>query len=133
MRDRVLIDSSVWIAYLQSKPPGPLAEAVDAVLSKHEVHVPKIVIAELMQGAHSEKDLAAIGEFHEAFTIIGEKEHTWVEAGKLSYELKKKGKTINLADCYIAVLAMENNCSIMTLDKHFREIQKGTGITLHPV
>jgi predicted nucleic acid-binding protein len=71
-----------------------------------------------------------IRAFVEAFTIIGESTDTWLEAGSLSFALKKKGKTINLADCYIAILAMEHKCSVLTLDKHFKEIQKETGLKI---
>ena len=130
MRDRVLIDTSVWIAYFQANPPAGIADQVDEILNKSDVCVPKIVIAELIQGAHSEKDLKTIREFLDAFTIIAEGDGAWVEAGKLSYALKKKGKTVNLADCYVAVLAKENHCSILTLDKHFKDIKGVTDIKL---
>lgn len=130
MNDRVLIDTSIWIAYLQARAPKHIAELVDEHLSMSDIYVPKIVIAELIQGAHSEKDLAVIREFLEAFHVIGEGEDTWFKAGNLSYALKKKGKTVNLADCYIAVMAKEHDCSVMTLDKHFHDIQKQTGLRL---
>jgi predicted nucleic acid-binding protein len=71
-----------------------------------------------------------IRAFVEAFTIISESADTWLEAGRLSFALKKKGKTINLADCYIAILAKEHKCSVLTLDKHFKEIQKETGLKI---
>jgi len=133
MRDRVLIDTSVWIAYFQVHAQADITERVDELLSQSDIYVPKIVIAELMQGAHSEKDLAVIREFLEAFHIIGEREDTWLEAGELSFALKKKGKTVNLADCYIAVIAKENSCAILTLDKHFKDIQRETELRLMPV
>lgn len=130
MSGRVLIDTSVWIAYFQAKAPTGILEKVDELLSDGDIHVPKIVLAELIQGAHSEKNLEVIREFVEAFTIISESADTWLEAGRFSFALKKKGKTINLAACYIAILAKEHKCSILTLDKHFKEIQKETGIKL---
>lgn len=130
MSGRVLIDTSIWIAYFQAKAPTGVLEKVDELLSDGDIHVPKIVMAELIQGAHSEKNLEVIREFVEAFKIIAESADTWLEAGRLSFALKKKGKTINLADCYIAVLAKEHKCSVMTLDKHFKEIQKETGLKL---
>lgn len=130
MSGRVLIDTSVWIAYFQAHAPAGVLEKVDELLSDGDIHVPKIVLAELIQGAHSEKNLEVIREFVEAFTIIGEGTDTWLEAGRLSFTLKKKGKTINLADCYIAILAKEHKCSILTLDKHFKEIQKETGLKM---
>ena len=130
MTGRVLIDTSVWISYFQTHAPTGVLGKVDELLSSGDIHVPKIVLAELIQGAHSEKDLEVIRAFVEAFTIIGESADTWLEAGRLSFALKKKGKTINLADCYIAILAKEHKCSVLTLDKHFKEIQKETGIKL---
>ena len=129
MKDRVLIDTSVWIDYFQeTKSAG--SELMDGILSHGDVYVPKVVIAELIQGARSEKEISVIKEFVEAFKIVEEGKETWYKAGKLSYDLKKKGKTINLADCYIAVIAREHNCSILTLDKHFKEIQKHDGLRL---
>ena len=130
MSDRVLVDTSIWIAYFQANPPAGIPDLVDDVLRKGEVCVPKIVIAELIQGAHSEKDLATIHDFLDAFTIITEGIDSWVNAGKLSYALKKKGRTVNLADCYIAMLAKETGCSILTLDKHFKDIQGVAGVKL---
>ena len=129
MKDRVLIDTSVWIDYFQdTKSAG--SELMDEILTHGDVYVPKVVIAELIQGARSEKEISVIKEFVEAFKIVEEGKETWYKAGKLSYDLKKKGKTINLADCYIAVIAREHNCSILTLDKHFKEIQKHDGLRL---
>lgn len=129
MRGKILIDTSVWIDYLQ-KASHDLSTKVDEMLSDNEIYVPKVVIAELIQGAHSEKEMATIKDFIEAFNIIDQQEDTWIKVGKLSYTLKKKGKTANLTDCYIAAIAKDNGCSILTLDRHFSEIQKEYGIVL---
>ncbi len=130
MRDRVLIDTSVWIEYLQGTAREALQVLVDDLLAGKDVLVPKIVLAELIQGAHSEKDIAVIREFLEAFVVVGEEEGTWMEAGRLAYDLKKKGKTINFADCYIAMIAKSNQAAVLTLDKHFADIRKETGLIL---
>jgi len=130
MRDKVLIDTSVWIDYLQGSAQTNLLQFVDDLLEGKEIIVPKIVIAELVQGARTEKDIDVIREFLDAFTIVGEGEKSWIDAGKLSFDLKKKGKTINLADCYISVIAKENRASILTHDRHFKDIQKEIGLEL---
>ncbi|MFN3478845.1 MAG: PIN domain-containing protein [Thermodesulfovibrionales bacterium] len=95
-----------------------------------DVFVPKAVIAELIQGAKSEKEIKIIEDFLTVFNIIDSMPDTWVKAGKLSFHLKKKSLTLALMDCYIAVLAMEYGCSILTLDKHFKDIRKLTGVDL---
>ena len=127
--ERILIDTSVWIEYFRDVS-SKVTDKVDKILTEDIVCVPTIVIAELMQGAKSEKELSVIKDFLDAFEIIDQKEDSWIKAGKLSHDLKKSGKTIHLLDCYIAVIAKEFNCKIFTLNRHFREIQKILKIAL---
>ena len=126
---KILVDTSIWIDYLKNKS-SRIAEKVDGMLMKDEVCVPRIVIAELIQGAKSEREVSVIEEFVGAFNIIDQGEDTWIKAGKLSFTLKKKGRNINLSDCYIAVIAQEHDCHIFTLDAHFKEIQKFVDVRL---
>lgn len=127
--EKILIDTSVWIDYFQNKPSS-ISEKVDGILSENNIYIPKIVIAELIQGAGSQKEISIIEDFFDAFNIIDQKEDTWIEAGKLSYRLRKKGRTINLANCYIAIIAREYECYVFTLDKHFKHIQAEININL---
>ena len=120
--DRILIDTSVWIEYFRSKSSS-VEQKVDRFLEKDEIYIPKIIIAELMQGSKSTKELSIIEDFFDAFHIIDQKEDSWIKAGSLSYKLKKKGKNINLFDCYIAVIAQEYGCIIFSLNRHFKEMQ----------
>ena len=46
MKDKVLIDTSVWIAYLQGTAPEKLQQLVDRLLDMKDIVVPKIVLAE---------------------------------------------------------------------------------------
>ncbi len=127
--ERILIDTSVWIEYFRNRS-SVLSNKVDEALSKKEVFVPKIIIAELIQGAKSEREVSVIRDFLEAFNIIDQKEDTWFKAGEHSFNLKKKGRIVNLTDCYIAVIAQEHNCQIFTLDEHFKDIQRSLNIIL---
>jgi len=127
--ERILIDTSVWIEYFRNQSPVFVAFVAELVKTR-EICVPRIILAELMQGAKSEKELTVIAEFMDAFIIIDQTEQTWINAGRLSHELRRKGKNINLTDCYIAVIAQENNCAILTLDRHFKDIRQYAGIKL---
>ena len=127
--EKILIDTSVWIDYFKDKSAG-LSKKVDEILSRHEVYVPKVVIAELIQGSKSEREVSVIEDFVDAFNIIDQREDSWIKAGKLSFNLKNKGKTDNLTDCYIAVIAQEHGCRILSLDLHFKDIQKSLSLDL---
>ena len=141
MKDnRILIDTSVWIAYFKENN-RLFAEKVDQLLTHSEIFVPKVVLAELFQGAKSEKEISVIEAFIDAFQVIDQRfpvnriifvEETWLEAGRLSYSMKRKGITIHLMDCYIAILALENGCRIFSLDEHFNLIKTFTKLKLVP-
>jgi len=121
--ERVLVDTSVWVDYFRNTSPL-VSEKMDNLLSEAVVCVPKIVLAELLQGAKSDREVAAIEDFLEAFTIIDQGPDTWMKAGKLSRRLRSRGRTIHLIDCYIAVIAEESRCALFTLDEHFQEISR---------
>ncbi len=127
--EKILIDTSIWIDYFQNRS-SLISEKVDKILSNNEVYVPKIVIAELIQGAKSEKEISIIEDFLDAFHIVDQKKDTWLKSGRLSYGLKKKGKTIHILDCYIAAIAQEHECKIFSLNRHFKEIQSIADISL---
>ncbi|MCX6572463.1 MAG: PIN domain-containing protein [Candidatus Aminicenantes bacterium] len=119
--ERVLIDTSVWVDYFRGTTPL-VSDKVDALLAGDEIWVPMIVLAELIQGAKSIREVAAIEGFLEAFTIVEPGPDTWLEAARLSRKLKGRGRTVHLIDCYIAVIAHGSGCALFTLDAHFREI-----------
>ena len=121
--NRVIVDTSIWIAYFKDTDPA-LTEKIDGLLTFSDIYVPKVVIAELIQGAKTEKEISVIEDFVEAFDVIDQTENTWLKAGRLSFSMKRKGITVHIVDCYIAVIANENNCKIMTLDEHFKGIKK---------
>lgn len=127
--ERILLDTSIWIDYFRHETSA-ISDKVDEILSHREVYVPKIVIAELIQGAKSKKEISVIENFLDAFYIIDQKADTWLKAGRLSFDLKKKGKAINLFDCYIAIIAQENGCKVFTLNRHFKDIQRVIEISL---
>ncbi|TAN45871.1 MAG: PIN domain-containing protein [Nitrospirae bacterium] len=129
VRDRILIDTSIWIAYFKASNPA-IVELVENIMTVAEICVPRVVLAELTQGARTEQEVFAIGEFVGAFTILDQKDETWDKTGKLSFQMKRKGISISLVDCYIAVIANENQCKLLTLDKHFKEIKRFIKIEL---
>jgi hypothetical protein len=131
--ERVLIDTSVWISYFrEGGDSDPLSARMDSVLDSCEVFVPKVVIAELIQGAKSDKEVSVIRDFVEAFHIIDQGENTWLRAGELSYSMRRKGVSVSLIDCYIAILASDHGCAVFSLDDHFKSIRRFLRIELFP-
>lgn len=133
MKDKqIILDTSIWIEYFRGKNTE-ICLKIEEYLDSASIFIPKIIIAELIQGAKSEKEIKVIEDVVDAFNLIDQTDDTWLKAGKLSYELKRKGKNINLTDCYIALICKENNCQIFTLDIHFKYISEMIGIELIPL
>jgi len=114
----VFIDTSAWIEYLK-KTAHPITKEIESALLLNTATTCQLVLAELIQGARSEKETALIMDLALVARILKESESTWQQAGFLANKLRKQGKTLSLIDCYLAVLAKENKAVILTLDKHF--------------
>src|SRR4030042_6226380 len=131
MKDKkILIDTSVWINYFKGAD-AQLNDVVDDILTEAGIVIPKVGMAELLQGAKTEKEISVIEEFMGAFHVIDQTEDTWLKAGKLAFQMKRKGTNVHLTDCYIAVLATEYDCMILYLDEHFSTIKKFLRIELY--
>jgi predicted nucleic acid-binding protein len=129
--DKVLVDTSVWIEFFRKKAPyyGIVLELMD----DDRICCIGLVLAELMQGAKSEKELNTIKEFLHVFDFLPETIDLWEDAGELSFMLQRKGVTVGLSDCYISVTTKSANANLLTLDKHFSAIQKETVLSLYRV
>jgi predicted nucleic acid-binding protein len=125
---KVLVDTSVWIEFFRKN--DPYYDIVNRMIDHEEICLTGVIIAELMQGAKSEKELAVLLNFPQVFDFIPETCQLWVEAGRLAFNLRRKGLTIGLSDCYIAVAAASAHAQVATLDGHFAALSKQAKITL---
>ena len=117
----ILPDSCAWIDYFR---PGttPIGQALAKTLTAEAVFVCGPVIYELVQGVRSEREQVLLTGVLNALPFLEMNEALWIKAGRLSANLRKERKTIPFSDTIIAVLAMDNNLAVMTVDEHFRDI-----------
>ena len=115
----LLIDTSAWIEYF-NKTSHPISKEIESALLLNTAVTSQIILAELLQGAKSEKEVELILDLPSVVKILEEGPSIWQEAGLLANKLRKEGKTIPLIDCFLAVLAQEHKASILSLDKHFK-------------
>jgi len=90
-----------------------------------------IVLAELIQGAKSQKEFEVLKEFLHVFDFLPDSTEMWKKAGELSFLLRQKGEAVGLADCYISVVASANKVKLLTLDKRFEIIRKEIELNLY--
>jgi hypothetical protein len=125
---RVLVDSSIWIEFFRRNEP--YHGIVSQLMDDEQIVCCGVILAELMQGAKSDKELAVLEDFLQIFTFIHETPELWAAAGKLSHKQRRKGVTVGLSDCFIAVAAASANVPLATLDSHFEVLRKPAGISI---
>ena len=127
MKSDILVDTSAWIDYF-NKPESETGRTVEQILRTGRAALAGIVLTEILQGAKIKTEFDAILESMLALPFLEASLTTWIEAGRISFALREKGITIPTTDLIIASLALENNCSILTLDLHFQKIP---GVTIY--
>ena len=126
--DKVLVDTSAWIEFFKKKEP--YYKVIGNWIDEDRIFCTGLILAELLQGVRTEKELDTIKDFLHVFEFIEEHKELCEKAGELSFNLGRKGYTIGLSDCYIAVASLENNARILTRDKHFHMIKSVVDINL---
>ena len=121
MKDKVLIDSSVWIDFFRNRG-SRFRDKIELLLQSGRAVYTGIIAMELINGAKGEKELQVLENLFASMERINEKEATHLNAGKLGHKMARKGHTLGVVDLIVAQLVIENNSILLTLDEHFKII-----------
>ncbi|MBI2339860.1 MAG: PIN domain-containing protein [Deltaproteobacteria bacterium] len=117
MKDKYVLDSSVWIE-IERKNPAVL-ERVLPLIEKNQVCLVDLIVAELLRGAKTRKDFLKLKDGFSVFLQLSTK---WESVAELAFNTGRRGFTPPLTDLYIAQCVLENQKTLVTHDKHFRHI-----------
>lgn len=127
----ILVDTSVWIAFFRKQLP--YYETVLDALDADRISCLGIILGELLQGAKGAGEKKVLENFPQTLAFLPENLELWIKAGELCQNMRAKGITIGLADCYIATCAHAAAQTILTLDKHFKILAQKINIQLYPL
>jgi len=112
----VLVDSSVWIEYFRS---GKDLEKLDLLIDENIVVINKLVLTELipfLKIRNQRKIINLLSDINKLELNIN-----WDEIADYQYKCLKAGLNgLGIPDLLIAQNAIQNNCSIYSLDNHFK-------------
>lgn len=120
MKNRILADTTVWVEFFRGK--SKVADRLEMFLRENSVWTCGVVIFELLQGIKSREDKNNVLSVLANLPYVEMTKKVWQNAANLSFSLKMNGITLPLSDIFIATLAIENDCSVLTLDNHFCQI-----------
>lgn len=120
--NRLLLDTNAVIALQQRNTQFFL------LLEKEEdIFVPAITIGELYYGAYkssrSEENRKIVAAFAAERQILRCDANTGDAYGQIKVALRMKGRPIPENDSWIAALALQNDCILITRDEHYREVE----------
>lgn len=120
MTDRVLVDTSAWVAFFRGQEPA-CARVVALVESGRALRCGPVEL-ELRQGLRRPEAGTVLGSWS-ALPDVPIDGHDFTSAGDLLRDLRERGRTIPSTDGLIATLAVRHDVALLTLDEHFEGIE----------
>lgn len=117
----VLVDSSVWIEFLDRFNPLIRVDLVE-LLRRREVATSGLVLAELRQGCKSPAQVREVLDAMEPLEYREVDRGIWLRAGELSADGAARGFELDIGDCLLAAVALREGWLIFTLDRDFERI-----------
>ena len=114
----ILADTNILVDFF-NEPSKEFAQ----VFAKEDVAICGVVQAELIHGAISEKQVSAIKDMFTGLKYIDVMAQDWISIGLFLLRLRKNGLKVPFPDAVIACLAIKENCTVWTRDKHFSLIK----------
>jgi len=117
---KIIVDTSVWIEYFNNH--AGIAEELDRKLLACNIYIVGPIVTEILQGAKTNKDYQILEDSIDGLPFIETSLAEWKLVGEISFKLRRKGLTIPVTDCIIAAAAINHGASVMTYDRHFKQI-----------
>ncbi len=125
----VLVDTSAWIQALRPGGPERARREVARLVAEDRAAVAGIILLELLSGVKTAKEYRRLKEDLEALVQLAITEHTWQDASRLAFDLRRKGITVPATDVLVMTVSMANACALIHADQHFDLMaQRGVGL-----
>lgn len=125
----VLVDSSVWIAYLRGRG-GPATDRLHQLITERGAATTDVVLLEVLAGTTSEDDAGQLARFLAGAHLLRQESPLDVErAASLYRACRRAGETPrSLNDCVIAAVAIRHAVPVLHQDRDFTVLAEHTGL-----
>ncbi len=127
MKNGYLLDTNIWICFFNNDQRPQIVKArqtAEKIISKADVYLSVINLAELLQRSRKTKKDKKIREYLKAVECLSATRSTAELAGDLASEYAISGESLTTDDCLIAATAIENQLTLVTADTRFKTIKQ---------
>jgi predicted nucleic acid-binding protein len=125
----ILVDSSVWIDFLNSNRGRAGNELERLIGSAAELVLAGVVVIEVLQGLR--REVAEVGRLLAGWPLIEPTGFgSYLVAASIFRQARARGLTLSTVDALLASLAIEYQANLFTLDKDFERLAF-SGLRLH--
>jgi hypothetical protein len=126
----ILVDTSVWIDFLSSRPGSAGQELRRLIEEGVAVAVTGVVVTEILQGL--KRDVKRIENYLSLFDLVEASGfETYQNAAALFRSARSQGVSLTTTDVLIATIAVENGAAVFSLDRDFVRMAHIVGLQLH--
>lgn len=124
--NKVLVDSSVWIAFFKGAEEG---RQLFSLLDTNQICINDLILAELIPSLNHKKELALVRLLQ---SIERTRLHIdWESIIEMqTINLKNGLNRVGVPDLIIAQNALQNDIPLFSFDRHFEIMKKSIGIKL---
>jgi predicted nucleic acid-binding protein len=122
----IVADTSVWIDFFR----GDSMPLLEQGLAYGSVVLPPLVVSELVSGATTKVDRAAIGELLQDLEIHQTDLAHWLAVGDLRRTLREAGVVVSTPDAHVAQCAIDRDALLLSRDDVFTAIAGQTTLQL---
>ena len=127
----VLVDSSVWIAFLRDSG-GPEVDLLEQLIDERRAATTDVVLLEVLAGTTDEERAARLRRFLAGAELLRQESPADAEQAAALYRAcRRAGETPrSLNDCLIAAVALRHDVPVLHRDRDFTVLAQHTDLRL---
>lgn len=128
----IVVDSSVWIHYLAGTAT-PQVNKLEQLMDRREILVGDLVLCEVLQGVHSEREASRVEDALRRFTVVEMLNDRFAVRSAANYRtLQARGITIRKTiDLFIGTFCIERGYPLLHDDRDFEPMTRYLGLVVH--
>jgi hypothetical protein len=117
--ERILVDTSAWIASFKKTGHPDLKELLRVAIVSGRAAICPLIILELLQGCRAEGERDSLRTQLESLDPLSVTPPIWERAYGLGFSLRTKGLNVPVVTVVIAAVALEHDVLLLHEDRHY--------------